>query len=145
MRSRQALVPQPAQGKRERILIHPQRKDRYQSFDTYSPHLVTYNGKEYPTSEHLYQAFKVCVYFILFIAHTDVHWMQHKFMDNRPDIAEGVRTISKSPKKAFRHSMAHTAQQHPDWERMKVSKVRQLPCAKLPEPLTAPDGDRIVV
>ncbi|KAJ7833070.1 hypothetical protein B0H13DRAFT_1653955, partial [Mycena leptocephala] len=72
-------------------------------FRTYSPHLVTYNGKEYPTSEHLYQAFK--------------------FMDNRPDIAEGVRTISKSPKKAFRHSMAHTAQQHPDWERMKVSKM----------------------
>ncbi|KAJ7792277.1 hypothetical protein B0H13DRAFT_2394022 [Mycena leptocephala] len=81
MRSRQALVPQPAQGKRERILLHPQRKDRYQSFDTYSPHLVTYNGKEYPTSEHLYQAFK--------------------FMDNRPDIADGVRTISKSPKRPF--------------------------------------------
>jgi hypothetical protein len=71
MRSRQALVPQPAQGQRERILLHPQRKDRYQSFDTYSPHLVTYNGKEYPTSEHLYQAFKVCVYFILFyLLHT---------------------------------------------------------------------------
>jgi hypothetical protein len=64
MRSRQALVPQPAQGKRVRILLHPQRKDRYQSFDTYSPHLVTYNGKEYPTSEHLYQAFKVRLYFI---------------------------------------------------------------------------------
>jgi hypothetical protein len=46
-----------------------------------------------------------------------------QYMDNRPDIAEGVRTVSKSGTKAYKHSKAHVAQQHPDWDMMRTAKV----------------------
>jgi predicted NAD-dependent protein-ADP-ribosyltransferase YbiA (DUF1768 family) len=45
---------------RQRILFYPGQKDQYHSFNNGSPHRITYNGKEYPTAEHLFQAFKVC-------------------------------------------------------------------------------------
>ncbi|KAJ7024029.1 hypothetical protein C8F04DRAFT_166492 [Mycena alexandri] len=72
-------------------------------FRTRSPHPVKYNGKEYPTAEHLFQAFK--------------------YMDNRPDIAERIRTISQSPNKAFRYSMTQLEHQHLDWDRMCTAKM----------------------
>ncbi|KAJ7800993.1 DUF1768-domain-containing protein, partial [Mycena leptocephala] len=86
-----------------RILFYPGQKDQYHSFTNRSPHRITYNGKKYPTAEHLYQAFR--------------------YMDNRPDIAEGVRTISKSGTKAHKHSRAHVAEQHPDWDMMRTAKM----------------------
>ncbi|KAJ6470933.1 hypothetical protein C8R45DRAFT_1014930 [Mycena sanguinolenta] len=89
--------------KRERILFRPRRQDQYHCFSTRSSHSVTYNNKEYPTAEHLFQAFK--------------------FMDNRPDIAETIRTVSKSSSEAYEYSMAHIAHQHPDWDRMCTAKM----------------------
>ncbi|KAJ7837966.1 hypothetical protein B0H14DRAFT_2310687, partial [Mycena olivaceomarginata] len=94
--------PQPT-VQRKRILIHPRRKDEFYGFTNHSPHPVTYNGKRYPTSEHLYQAFK--------------------FMDNRPDIAEGIRTVSESSCAAVKYSGARKAHQHPDWDRMNIAKM----------------------
>ncbi|KAJ7123141.1 hypothetical protein C8R44DRAFT_705010 [Mycena epipterygia] len=95
--------PNPAaQVSRQRIFFQPRQK-QYRGFTNLSAHPVKYNGKEYPSSEHLYQAFK--------------------YMDNRPDIAERVRTVSKNPTKAFIESMKHTANQHPDWDRMCISKM----------------------
>ncbi|KAJ7837965.1 hypothetical protein B0H14DRAFT_1091122 [Mycena olivaceomarginata] len=44
-------------------------------------------------------------------------------MDNRPDIAEVIRTVPKSSGAAFTYSMAHRAQQHPDWDRMCIAKM----------------------
>jgi len=64
---------------------------------------VQYNGKKYPTSEHLFQAFK--------------------FMDYRPDIAEKIRTISKSPRDALALGWAHNANQHPDWLKINIAKM----------------------
>ncbi|KAJ7654087.1 DUF1768-domain-containing protein, partial [Mycena polygramma] len=86
--------------RRQRILLYPRRQTEYYGFSSYSPHPVTYNGKGYPTSEHLFQAFR--------------------FMDNRPDIAESVRTVSKSP---LTFSEAHVEHQRSDWERIRVSKM----------------------
>ncbi|KAJ7776900.1 hypothetical protein DFH07DRAFT_32385 [Mycena maculata] len=88
---------------RQRIYFCPRKEDQYYGFTNWAPHRVKYNDKEYPTSEHLFQAFK--------------------YIDNRPDIAEMIRTVSKSSREAFKCSMAHKANQHPDWERMKVSKM----------------------
>ena len=43
---------------RQRILFY-HKNDPYYGFTNFSPHPVIYKGKEYPTSEHLYQFFKV--------------------------------------------------------------------------------------
>ncbi|KAJ7235061.1 hypothetical protein C8J57DRAFT_1089314, partial [Mycena rebaudengoi] len=76
----------------------------YHGLSTWSPHPVIYNGKEYPTSEHLFQAFK--------------------FMDHHPDIAESIRTVSKSPQIAYKHSTGtYLAQQHPDWDKTQILKM----------------------
>jgi predicted NAD-dependent protein-ADP-ribosyltransferase YbiA (DUF1768 family) len=48
-------------------------------------------------------------------------------MDNRPDIAEGIRTVSKSPAKAKKYAEARRTHQHPDWnrsDRFCIAKVR---------------------
>ncbi|KAJ7448594.1 DUF1768-domain-containing protein [Mycena galericulata] len=95
-------APAPSQP-RPRILFHPRKTDPYYGFTNVSPHPVKYGGKEYPTSAHLFQAFK--------------------YMDNHPDIAERIRTASKSPLKARALSVAYEAQEHPDWVRMRVAKM----------------------
>ncbi|KAJ6495952.1 DUF1768-domain-containing protein [Mycena vulgaris] len=87
---------------RPRILVQPRKTDPYYGFTNSSAHPVKYNGKVYPTSEHLFQAFK--------------------YMDLRPDIAEQIRAC-KSLSKVFKHSRAHLAHQHPDWDRMDISKM----------------------
>ncbi|KAJ6513727.1 hypothetical protein C8R47DRAFT_1091704 [Mycena vitilis] len=92
-------APQPPAH--QRIYVYPYRKDQYHGLSTRSPHPVEYNGKLYPTCEHLFQAFK--------------------FMDNRPDIAESVRTVSNGSPLTF--SEAHVEHQRSDWERIRVSKM----------------------
>ncbi|KAJ6495947.1 hypothetical protein DFH09DRAFT_1448198 [Mycena vulgaris] len=88
---------------RWRICYHRGKKDQYHGFSNSSAYPVKYNGKEYPTSEHLYQA--------------------SKYMENRPDIAEQIRTVSKSPARAHNYSKANMAHQHPDWDRMSILKM----------------------
>ncbi|KAJ7024030.1 hypothetical protein C8F04DRAFT_969483 [Mycena alexandri] len=87
--------------KRQRALIHGD--PQYNNFMNRSPHPIVYNNKEYPTAEHLFQAFK--------------------YMENRPDIAERLRTISKSACKVFHHSMTQLQHQHPDWNRLRTAKM----------------------
>ncbi|KAJ7806908.1 DUF1768-domain-containing protein [Mycena leptocephala] len=107
----QALLwggPSPAQAQaRPRILFY-HRNDLYYGFTNFSPHPVQYNGKEYRTSEHLFQAFKE-------------YLRRNQFLDNRPDIAEKIRTISNSPWDAFNEARVHKADQHPDWLKMKMN------------------------
>lgn len=50
----------PRQPVRRRILFYHRHKPHY-GFTNFSPHPVTYKGKTYPTSEHLFQSFKVRV------------------------------------------------------------------------------------
>ena len=49
---------------RTRILFY-HKNDPYYGFTNFSPHPVIYKGKKYPTSEHLFQSFKVRVVLIL--------------------------------------------------------------------------------
>lgn len=49
---------------RHKILFYDKHKPYYE-FTNFSPHEVVYEGKPYPTSEHLFQAFKVCLFLFL--------------------------------------------------------------------------------
>ncbi|KAJ7757548.1 hypothetical protein B0H16DRAFT_1537025 [Mycena metata] len=69
------------------------RTDPYYSFTNFSAHPV----------QHLFQAFK--------------------FMDNRPDIAEKIRTVSNFPRDAFTQARMHNAEQHPNWLKMNIDKA----------------------
>lgn len=64
-------TPTPHRGSprtptRHRILFY-HRHDPHYGFTNFSPHPVMYQGKRYPTSEHLFQSFKVC--FLTFTAY----------------------------------------------------------------------------
>lgn len=48
----------PRTPTRHRILFY-HRHDPHYGFTNFSPHPVVFNGKRYPTSEHLFQSFKV--------------------------------------------------------------------------------------
>ena len=61
-----ALVPNRLHGippippPRPKILFYHSHQPHY-GFTNFSPHPVMYKGKRYPTSEHLFQSFKVCI------------------------------------------------------------------------------------
>lgn len=65
MSSSRPSTPQLPWHRRPRILFY-HKHDPHYGFTNFSPHSVQYNGKRYPTSEHLFQSFKVC-YFIVTI------------------------------------------------------------------------------
>ncbi|KAF8211020.1 hypothetical protein K438DRAFT_1569801 [Mycena galopus ATCC 62051] len=93
--------PSNARSPLPRQRIYLGRKTPYAGLSTRSPHPVTYNGKQYPTAEHLFQAFK--------------------FMDNRPDIAEYIRTVSTE--KACQYGESYKTHRHPDWDKMKTYQM----------------------
>jgi hypothetical protein len=55
-RSPQATTTNEIQRK---VIRFYDKQDRFYEFTNFSPHSVKYEGKVYPTSEHLFQAFKV--------------------------------------------------------------------------------------
>lgn len=55
------LLPPPLP---KRILFYHKHNPHY-GFTNFSSHPVVYNGKKYPTSEHLFQSFKVCILLFL--------------------------------------------------------------------------------
>lgn len=56
----------PRTPMRHRILFY-HRHDPHYGFTNFSAHPVMYKGKKYPTSEHLFQSFKVLLYAVLAI------------------------------------------------------------------------------
>ncbi|KAF9061125.1 DUF1768-domain-containing protein [Rhodocollybia butyracea] len=87
---------------RRRILFYHKHNPHY-GFTNFSPHPVTYNGKRYPTSEHLFQSFK--------------------FQGHRPDIAEHIRTCGERPSAAFSEARRFQAEVRPDWKKINVEKM----------------------
>ncbi|GJE95755.1 NADAR family protein [Phanerochaete sordida] len=73
------------------------RDQPYYEFTNFSPHEVWYDGKLYPTSEHLFQA--------------------QKFMQTAPDIAEHIR-IQPSSKLALAEAQRLREHQRSDWFRV---------------------------
>ncbi|KAJ7890573.1 hypothetical protein B0H14DRAFT_1109963 [Mycena olivaceomarginata] len=73
-------------------------------FDQFSLHPVTYNGAIYPTSQHLFQAFK--------------------FLGRHPNIAEEIRMAATS-ELAFKISHANKASVRADWFSVNISKMEE--------------------
>lgn len=94
----------PKQGLRGsgRILFYEKGKPYYE-FTNFSPHDVVYKGKRYPTSEHLFQAFK--------------------FIDAHPHIAERIRTCSEKPVVAFDEAHKYQGLVRADWSHVHIDKM----------------------
>ncbi|KAJ6541805.1 hypothetical protein B0H19DRAFT_1174732 [Mycena capillaripes] len=87
---------------RTKILFY-HRDDPHYGFTNFSPHPVQYKGKRYPTSEHLFQAFK--------------------FMENRPDIAEKIRKISEFPRDAFQEAHRQKDNVPSNWRKVNIAMM----------------------
>jgi len=85
-----------------RILFY-HRHDPHYGFTNFSPHPVVFNGKKYPTSEHLFQSFK--------------------FQGHRPNLAEHIRTCSERPSVAFSEARRFQPEVRPDWMKVNVQKM----------------------
>ncbi|KAF9002458.1 hypothetical protein BDQ17DRAFT_1409482, partial [Cyathus striatus] len=83
LRAKLALQQQPASS--HALSVQPKPRNicfgsgylKYYGFTTFSPHIVNFEGKSYPTAEHLFQSMK--------------------FIPARPDIAEYMRTFGGGP------------------------------------------------
>ncbi|KAJ7114660.1 hypothetical protein C8R43DRAFT_831833, partial [Mycena crocata] len=80
--------------------------EQHSEFTNSSPHSLIYDGKGYPTADHLYHAFK--------------------YMDHRPDLAESIRTSSKSAAHARKQDKRYSAYRHPNWDGMKIQKMENV-------------------
>ncbi|KAF8449240.1 hypothetical protein L210DRAFT_3369831, partial [Boletus edulis BED1] len=85
-----------------RILFYHVR-DPYYGFTNFSPDVVEYRGKQYPTSEHLFQSLK--------------------FLDHRPELAEHIRTCSPRPRVVFDETHRFNPEVRPDWLRVRVDMM----------------------
>ncbi|CCM06414.1 uncharacterized protein FIBRA_08675 [Fibroporia radiculosa] len=81
------------------------KHDPYYGFTNFSPHPVDYNGKSYPTSEHLFQSFK--------------------FMEHRPLLAEHIRTCSDRPSVAFSEARRFNNEVRSDWIQVNIQKMEE--------------------
>ncbi|PPQ92579.1 hypothetical protein CVT25_007271 [Psilocybe cyanescens] len=94
--------PVKASSSRSRILFY-HKYDPHYGFTNFSPHPVIYNGKKYPTSEHLFQSFK--------------------FQQHRPNLAEHIRTCSERPSVAFSEARRFQPEIRPDWKQVNIEKM----------------------
>lgn len=92
----------PRTPTRHRILFY-HRHDPYYGFTNFSAHPVVFNGKRYPTSEHLFQSFK--------------------FQERRPNLAEHIRTCSERPSVAFSQARRFQPEVRPDWMKVNIQKM----------------------
>ncbi|KAG6374827.1 hypothetical protein JVT61DRAFT_4212 [Boletus reticuloceps] len=139
-------VQQPA----KRILFYHVR-DPYYGFTNFSPDLVEYRGKQYPTSEHLFQSLKVSegqwtlttwadrsvaqgVYVSLepvrrgwgatpMMHRRDLTLVTPQFLDHRPELAEHIRTCSPRPRVVFDETHRFNPEVRPDWLRVRVDMM----------------------
>ncbi|KAJ6581455.1 hypothetical protein B0H19DRAFT_507129 [Mycena capillaripes] len=86
----------------EKILFGP--NGPHASFDQFSDHSVTLNSVVYPTSQHLFQAFK--------------------FLGHRPDLAEQIRTTNTA-ELAFTIAHSNKASVRADWPSISISKMEE--------------------
>ncbi|TRM64450.1 hypothetical protein BD626DRAFT_547553 [Schizophyllum amplum] len=87
---------------RQRIGFYDRNQPHY-GFTNFSSHQVEYKGKIYPTSEHLFQAFK--------------------FMDTHPELVEHIRTCSPRPRDALSEARRLKPQQRPDWFKVNIDMM----------------------
>ncbi|KAJ3888168.1 hypothetical protein GG344DRAFT_54217 [Lentinula edodes] len=94
----------PHRGNRDgnRIFFYHKHQP-YFEFTNFSRHAVSYEGKMYPTSEHLFQAFK--------------------FIDHNPHLAEHIRICSDLPRVALIEAHRLHEKQRSDWREVNVEKM----------------------
>ncbi|KAL1754417.1 hypothetical protein FB107DRAFT_215695 [Schizophyllum commune] len=86
----------------QRILFY-HKHDAHYGFTNFSDHPVTYQGKVYPTSEHLFQALK--------------------FLPHKSQVAEHIRTSSPSPRAAFTEAHRFQKEVRKDWSKVNVQMM----------------------
>jgi len=83
---------------RRKIFFYDKHNPFY-GFTNFSAHPVKYEGKVYPTSEHLFQSLK---------------------FSHKPHLAEYIRTCSPSPRVAFEEAHRLHALVRSDWNRVNI-------------------------
>ncbi|KAH8112674.1 hypothetical protein DFH11DRAFT_1689859 [Phellopilus nigrolimitatus] len=96
--------PSPLRGifKRHSIYFY-NREDPHYGFTNFSSHAVEYNGKVYPTSEHLFQSFK--------------------FQGHRPLLAEHIRLFSDRPSAALSEARRFQPEVRSDWKSVNMEMM----------------------
>jgi hypothetical protein len=79
------------------------KNDPFYEFTNFSPHDIIYKGKRYPTSEHLFQAFK--------------------FLGDHPELAERIRNCGERPMLAFDEAHRYQKWVRSDWRQVNMGKV----------------------
>ncbi|KAH7929045.1 DUF1768-domain-containing protein [Leucogyrophana mollusca] len=75
----------------------------YYGFTNFSPDPIEYQGKRYPTSEHLFQSLK--------------------FLEHRPELAEHIRTCSDRPRMVFDETHRFNPEVRPDWLKVRIQMM----------------------
>lgn len=125
-KQRKAYAQPPAQ---EGPLMFYHRNEPYYEFTNFSPHPIQFEGKMYPTSEHLFQA--------------------HKFLSTRPDLAERIRN-AKSSRAALEEATRLRSYQRKDWFSVNISVMDEVIEAKFTQnadlkQLLLDTGDREII
>ncbi|KAG8990701.1 hypothetical protein FRB94_013170 [Tulasnella sp. JGI-2019a] len=98
------LTHNTAQGLRS-IHFYEITKPFY-SFTNSSMHKVRFDGKVYPTSEHLFQSLK--------------------FLEHEPMLAERIRVIGKQPEMARREAHRFSSEVREDWREVRIHMMEQV-------------------
>ncbi|KAG6849904.1 hypothetical protein H0H93_003918 [Arthromyces matolae] len=116
--------PIPESGsslQRPKPILFYDKHEAYYEFTNFSNHPFRYNGHQYKTSEHLFQALKL---------------IDSKFVDTRPEIAKQIRGAS-SPRDVFNIAQNNRQYQRPDWRNVSIAMdetktdIRQMDIALL--------------
>ncbi|TFK36687.1 hypothetical protein BDQ12DRAFT_736773 [Crucibulum laeve] len=91
------------QNIRQRIFFYDKGAPHY-AFTNFSPHPVQYQGKIYPTSEHLFQSLK---------------------FEHNPKLVEIIRSCPH-PRDAFNQAKSLQNSVRDDWKRVKISKMDEI-------------------
>lgn len=89
-------------GKPNKILFYHAHDPHY-GFTNFSSDPIEYNGKKYPTSEHLFQSLK--------------------FMERRPELAEHIRTCSTRPRVVFDEAHRFSPEVRSDWLQVRIEMM----------------------
>jgi len=84
------------------MLLFYERDQPYYDFTNFAEYPIKLDNAVYPTSEHLFQAFK--------------------FLRNQPILARQIRALA-SPREAFDFARKNYMHERPDWKDVRVSKM----------------------
>ncbi|KAG8989134.1 hypothetical protein FRB94_014634 [Tulasnella sp. JGI-2019a] len=109
------------------IFFYESNKPHY-GFTNFSPHTVTMDGKEYPTSEHLFQAMKVCKVSCSLRCCCDSHidLADSQFLKDKPLLAEHIRVAGPQPRMAFDQAHRFANEARKDWFDVRVEKMKEV-------------------